>query len=144
MFICRHIYLCKQLLPQINSCCQIVMQNNEMTSPWSNHCRTLVASRKTTARLLCLALILSPRTVPNVSVYGPDNHFQGQWLDVERCYLIFLHPVVCVSRSKCELKTGIFARRAMVDQARESLCYQRETSRFSMLDIEKIACSDLS
>ena len=34
-FICRH---CKQLLPQINSCCQEVMQNNAITSPWSNHC----------------------------------------------------------------------------------------------------------
>ena len=44
-----------------------------------------------------LALILSP--VPNVSVYGPDHYFQDQWLDVERCYLIFLHPVVDVSRS---------------------------------------------
>ena len=40
------------------------------------------------------ALIQSPRTVPNVSVYGPDQHFQGEWLDVERCYLIFLHLVV--------------------------------------------------
>ena len=38
-----------------------------------------------------LALIQSPRTVPNVQ----DHHFQDQWLDVERCYLIFLHPVVC-------------------------------------------------
>ena len=28
-------------------------------------------------------LILSPRTVPNVSVYGLDHHFQGQWLDVD-------------------------------------------------------------
>ena len=27
-----------------------------------------------------------------------------------------------------ELKTGIFARRAMVDQAREGLCYQKETN----------------
>ena len=44
VFICRHIYLCKQLLPQINSCCQEVMQNNEMNSPWSNHCLMLVAS----------------------------------------------------------------------------------------------------
>ena len=29
--------------------------------------------------------------MPNVSVYGPDHHVQGQLLDVERCYLIFLH-----------------------------------------------------
>ena len=35
--------------------------------------------------------------MPNVSVYGPDHHFQDQWLDVERCYLISLHPVVSVS-----------------------------------------------
>ena len=44
-----------------------------------------------------LALIQSPRTVPNVSVYGPDHHFKGQWLDVEICYLIFLHLVDTVS-----------------------------------------------
>ena len=53
-----------------------------------------------------LALILSPRTVPNVSVYGPDYHFQDQRLDVERCYLIFLHPVVSVSRSVWWFKYG--------------------------------------
>ena len=33
LFICGHICLCNQLLPQLNSCCQEVMQNNEMTSP---------------------------------------------------------------------------------------------------------------
>ena len=44
-----------------------------------------------------LALILSPRIVPDLSVYEPDYHFRGQWLDVDRCYLIFLHPVVGVS-----------------------------------------------
>ena len=54
-----------------------------------------------------LALILSPRTVPNVSVYGPDHHFQGQWLDVERCYLISLHLVVIVSLSVWWFKNGI-------------------------------------
>ena len=43
-----------------------------------------------------------------------------------------------------ELKTAIFAWRAMVDQAREGLCYHRETYRFSMLNIEKIASFDLS
>ena len=57
-------------------------------------------------RVAVLALILSPRTGPNVSVYGPDHHFQYQWLDVERCYLIFLHPVVCVSRSVLWFKYG--------------------------------------
>ena len=25
LFIFRHIYLCKQLLPQINSCCQVMI-----------------------------------------------------------------------------------------------------------------------
>ena len=50
LFICRDIYLCKQLLPQINSCCQEVMQNNEMTSPWSNSCWMLVASIKSITR----------------------------------------------------------------------------------------------
>ena len=50
LFICRHIHLCKQLLPQINSCCQEVMQNNEMTSPWSNHCWMLVAFIKPITR----------------------------------------------------------------------------------------------
>ena len=53
-----------------------------------------------------LALILSPRIVPDVSVYGPDHHFQDQLLDIERCYLIFLHPVVGVSRSVWWFKNG--------------------------------------
>ena len=53
-----------------------------------------------------LALFLSPRTVPNVSVYGPDHHFQDQWLDVERCYLVFLHLVVSVSSSVWWFKNG--------------------------------------
>ena len=52
------------------------------------------------------ALILTPRTVPNVSMYGPDHHFLDQWLDVERRYLIFLHLVVSVSRSVWWLKNG--------------------------------------
>ena len=34
-----------------------------------------------------------------MSVYGPDYHFQEQWLGFERCYLIFLHPAVGVSKS---------------------------------------------
>ena len=101
LFIYGHIYLCKQLLPQINSCCQEVMQNNETTSSWSNHYWMLVASRKT-----CWLWILSPRTVPNLSVYRPDHHFQDQWLGVERCYLIFLHPTVGVSRSVWWFKYG--------------------------------------
>ena len=46
-----------------------------------------------------LAVFLSPRTVPNVSVYVPDRRFQDQWLDIERGYLVFLHLVVSVSSS---------------------------------------------
>ena len=46
-----------------------------------------------------LDLILSPWIVPNMSVYRLDHYFQDQWLDVERCHLIFLHPVVGVRRS---------------------------------------------
>ena len=38
-------------------------------------------------------------TVLNMFVYGPDHHLQDQWLDVERCYITFLHLVVGVSRS---------------------------------------------
>ena len=41
--------------------------------------------------------------MPNVSVYWPDHHFQGQWLDVDRGYLIFLHPVVDVSGLRMEI-----------------------------------------
>ena len=56
LFICGHIYLGRQLLPQINNCCQEVLQNNEITSPWSNHCSMLVASGKTTTKVAVLAL----------------------------------------------------------------------------------------
>ena len=43
-----------------------------------------------------------------------------------------------------ELKSGIFARRAMVDQTREGLCYQGRNLTFLIcLTWEKIACSDL-
>ena len=53
-----------------------------------------------------LALFLCPRTVQNLSVYGLDHHFQDQWLDVERCYLVFLHLVVSVSSSVWWFKNG--------------------------------------
>ena len=45
---------------------------------------------------------------------------------------------------RTELKDGIFARKAMVDQAHQGLCYQRETWHFGGLNIERITCSDLS
>ena len=57
-------------------------------------------------QVVVLALFLSPRTVSNVSMYGPDHHFQDQWLNVERCYLIFLHLVVGVSSSVWWVKNG--------------------------------------
>ena len=50
LFLCGHIYLGKQLLLQINNCYREVLQNNEVTYPWSNHCGMFVASRKTTTR----------------------------------------------------------------------------------------------
>ena len=56
LFICGQIYLGKQLLPQINNCCQEVLQNNEMTCPWSKHCWMLVACGKTTTQVAVLAL----------------------------------------------------------------------------------------
>ena len=27
--------------------------------------------------------------MPNVSIYGTDHHFQGQWLDIDRCFISF-------------------------------------------------------
>ena len=40
------------------------------------------AFRKSDYYVAVLASILSPGTVPNLSMYGPDHHFQGQWLDI--------------------------------------------------------------
>ena len=41
--------------------------------------------------------------MPNVSVYGPDHHFQGQWLDIGVLYLshamlIVAELIVCSTR----------------------------------------------
>ena len=44
--------------------------------------------------------------MPNVSVYGRDHYFQGQWLDVDKGYLIFLHLVINVSLSVWWFKDG--------------------------------------
>ena len=41
-----------------------------------------------------------------MSVYGLNHQFQDQWLDVGRCYFIFLHPVVSVSGSGWWFKYG--------------------------------------
>ena len=56
-----------------------------MVQPPLDACSTY----KNDYQVAVLALFQSPRTVPNVSVYGSDHHFQDQWLDIERCYLIF-------------------------------------------------------
>ena len=64
------------------------------------------ASRKSDDYVAVLALILSPGAAPNMSVYGPDRHFQGQWLDNVSCYFTFLEPVVSVSSSVWWFKNG--------------------------------------
>ena len=53
LFICRNIYLCKQLLPQMNRCCQVMMWNSEMASPWSNHFGCLKHLEKATTTWPC-------------------------------------------------------------------------------------------
>ena len=53
--------------------------------------------QKNDYQVAVLALILGPRTVPNVSVYGPDHHFMDQSLDVGRCY-----PHFSASCSQCQ------------------------------------------
>ena len=83
MFVYLQTHLLMQAIATANKqWLSVVMWDNELTSPWSNHFRMLVASRKDDYQVAALALILSPKTVPNMSVYGPDHHFQGQWLDV--------------------------------------------------------------
>ena len=62
--------------------------------------------KKNDCHVAVLALFLGPRTVPDVSVYGSDCHFQDQWLDVERCYLIFLHLIVNVISSVWWFENG--------------------------------------
>ena len=44
--------------------------------------------------------------------------------------MLFFESISDPSSDMNKTETGIFARRAMVDQAREGLCYQRETLRF--------------
>ena len=56
--------------------------------------------------MLALSSVSTPRTVPNLSVYGPDHHFQEQWFGIERCYLILLYPAVGVIRSVWRFKYG--------------------------------------
>ena len=73
-----------------------------MVQPFLDAC----SISKNDYQVAVLGLILSLRTVPNVSVYGPDHHFQDQWSNVERCYLTFLHPMVGVSRSVWWFKCG--------------------------------------
>ena len=53
-------------------------------------------------------------------IKASDNRFHVKFMQIE-IGLLYHRDV------QSELKVGIFARRAMVDQARERLCYQRET-----------------
>ena len=46
MLSCEQIHFDNHLLPQANICCGEVMQNNEMTPLWPNHCWMPVASEK--------------------------------------------------------------------------------------------------
>ena len=68
--------------------------------------------------------------------YSEPLYWQSNMIDtVFWVYHVLNHNVFrrCFERyfshhqAKCELKLGFFARRAMVDQAREGLCYQKET-----------------
>ena len=61
-------------------------------------------------------------------VYGKDHHFQEQWLDVERCYLVFLHPVVSASRSvwSLSMEVGVlYLSHAMLVLAELTVCSTR-------------------
>ena len=71
-----------------------------------------------------LALFLSPRSVPNMSVYGPEHHFQDQWLNVERCYLIFLHLVVSVvvQSGSLRMEIGVLYTCPMLCWLSERVC----------------------
>ena len=63
-----------------------------------------------------------------MSVYGLDYHFQEQWLGVERCHFIFLHPAVSVSRSVWGLSVEIgvlYLSHAMFVLAELIVCSKR-------------------
>ena len=63
-----------------------------------------------------------------MSVHGPDYHFRGQWLVVDRGYLIFLHPVVGVSGSVWWFKDGnwcLYLSHAMLVLAELIVCSTR-------------------
>ena len=64
-----------------------------------------------------------------MSVYEPDHRFQDQWLDVEKCYLIFCIPVVGVSRlvwwfkygNWCGLNMEITVSESVINKIKNSL-----------------------
>ena len=76
------------------------MQNNEMTSPWSNHC-WMLAHLEYNYQVAVLALFLSPRTVPNVS-----TTFRISGWTLRDVNPVFLHLVVSVSSSAWWFKNG--------------------------------------
>ena len=103
LFICRHIYLGKKLLSQINSCCQEVTQNNEMTFPWFINCWMLVASRKKKiTRWPCWLWILSPKTMSNMFVYGWTTTFRinGQALRDVTSFFCILQSMSAVDQCR--------------------------------------------
>ena len=71
------------------------------------HLATSICQRKThSSRPKPLNYYACKSTSCCLAVYGPDRRFQDQWLDVERCYLTFLHLLVGVSRSVWWFKYG--------------------------------------
>ena len=56
-----------------------------------------------------LASILSPRTVPNVSVYRPDHHFLDQWLDLGdvTSFFCILHSVSVDQSGGLRMEIGV-------------------------------------
>ena len=63
-----------------------------------------------------------------MSVYRPEDHIQDQWLDVERCYLIFcILQVVSVGQSGgLSMEIGVlYLSHAMLDLAVLTVCSTR-------------------
>ena len=84
--------------------------------------------QKNDYQVAVLALFLSPRTMANVSVYGPDHHFQDQWLNIERCYLIFwiLQSVLVVQSGGLRMEIGVlYLSHAMLVLAELTVCSTR-------------------
>ena len=73
-----------------------------MVQPLLNSCSIY----KNDCPVAALALILSPRTVPNMSVYRPGPPLLGSMVGRRETLPHFPHPVVGVSRSVWWFKYG--------------------------------------